>query len=139
MAKRGPKPTLPAVKTARGTDRPCRDTYEILDAPSGDVQPPTDLPYAAVVIWHEFAPTAMAMGTLKPADSATFAQWCVMTANIQASWQPSNDAAPASYIQQWRTLGELFGLAGEKSRLALKVIDGDRPSTNPFKRNGRRP
>ena len=81
----------------------------------------------------------MAMGTLKPADAVTFAHWCQMTADIQQSWQPGNAPAPAAFVQQWRTLGELFGLAGEKSRVVLKVTDGGAAkSGNPFARNGRR-
>ena len=139
MAQRGRKPTPPAVHDARGTSKPSRDNYEVLEAPSGVVRRPDGLPLDAQTIWDDYADTAMAMGTLKPADAVTFGQWCVMTAHLIASWNATPpQPAPSSYIQQWRTLGELFGLAGEKSRLVLKIGDGkSKPSGNPFARNGR--
>lgn len=141
MAQRGRKPTPPAVHDARGTRQPSRDNYEVLEAPSGVIVRPDGLPLEAQVIWDDFADMAVAMGTLKPADAVVFGQWCVMTAAIKATWA-GGPPAPASYVQQWRTLGELFGLAGEKSRIVLKITDGGRSPTaeskNPFVRNGRR-
>ncbi|MBS4048148.1 MAG: hypothetical protein KG075_17515 [Alphaproteobacteria bacterium] len=114
----------------------------VIDAAAGDVMPPEGLPLAAVLIWEDYARLAQAMGTLKPCDAVAFGQWCVMTANIQATWkvvkgQPPPEPAPASYIQQWRTLGELFGVMGEKSRVTLKA-GWKNPAENPFGRNGKR-
>lgn len=128
-----PRPELPARKKAKGTERKHRDVYEVLPAPSGTVTRPDGLSLAAQAVWDDLAGTAEAMGTLKPADSYVFGQFCTMTAHIQAAWA-ADEPAPSSYIQQWRMLGELFGVAGEKSRVVLKIKD-DQVSTNPFSRN----
>lgn len=127
---------------ARGTLQPCRDVNVVIDASAGDVVPPDGLPLEAVMIWDDYARLATAMGTLKPCDAIAFGQWCVMTANIQATWKPMTNGAmpepaPASYIQQWRTLGELFGVMGEKSRVTLKA-GWKNPEANPFGKNGKR-
>ena len=137
MAPRGRKPELPANKAARGTERNDRQ-YEVIEAPTGLVVPPDGMPEGAILLWHDYAPIADLMGTLKPADAMSFAQWCVMSWHLQQSWQLGADPAPSSYIQQWRTLGELFGLAGEKSRLASKVINDPQARGNPFARRGKR-
>jgi hypothetical protein len=139
MARRGTKPLPPALHDARGTRSKVPGGVEVLVAGDGLVARPDGMTLAAQMVWDDYADHAMSMGTLKPADTMTFAQWCQMSADIQASWQPGSAPAPASFIQQWRTLGELFGLAGEKSRVVLKVTDGKaKDAGNPFARNGRR-
>ena len=136
MARKGNR-QLPAVKAQRGTVRPCRESgVQVLTTLAGLVQRPDGLNLAAQQMWDDYAPTAEAMGTLKPGDAMCFAHWCVMGAQIQASWQ-TTEVVPASFVAQWRMLGELFGLAGEKSRVVMKVIDAERPA-NIFSRNGKR-
>ena len=112
------------------------------------VERPEGLPAAAVLVWDDYAPAAMNTGTLKQQDALAFGQWCVMSAHLQAAWADdgydSGSPVPASYIQQWRTLGELFGMAGIKSRLIARGAaggasqDGGGASGNPFARNGKR-
>lgn len=133
---KGRKPELRAVKQQRGTLRPYRDIHGLAEAPAGEVVRPDGLRLEAQVIWDEFAPVAAGMGTLRPADALAFGMWCVMSSQVQAAWQ-TTEVVPASFVAQWRMLGELFGLAGEKSRIVMKVIDAERP-TNIFSRNGRR-
>jgi len=139
MARRGRKPLPPAVHAQRGTVSEAAGEIEMLQAGDGVVQRPEGMPLGAQLIWDDYADHAMAMGTLKPADAMSFAAWCVLGDLMQQSWRPGNAPMPAAFIQQWRTLGELFGLAGEKSRVVLKVTDGKaKDAGNPFARNGRR-
>lgn len=137
--KRGRKALPPATHAARGTVSQVPGGVEVLPTAGGLVQRPDGMSLAAQMVWDDFADRAMAMGTLKPADALLFAQWCQMSADIQASWAPGNAPAPAAFIAQWRQIAELFGLAGEKSRVVLKVVDADPAgNANPFARNGRR-
>lgn len=140
MARRGRKPLPPAIHAARGTVSEAGGEITMLRAEDGLVVRPDGLPLGAQTIWDDYADRAIAMGTLKPADAMSFAAWCVLGDLMQQSWRPGNAPMPAAFIQQWRTLGELFGLAGEKSRVVLKVTDGGaaKSSGNPFARNGRR-
>ena len=120
------------------TAQPCRDNFEVIAPPEGSVRRPEGLPLDVQAIWDDYAPVAEEMGTLKPADAMAFAQWCVMSAHLQAAWASEDPTpAPASYIQQWRTLGEMFGLCGARSRIVRK--GNEKPAGNPFSRNGRRP
>ncbi|WP_193171266.1 hypothetical protein [Nisaea nitritireducens] len=156
MAQRGRKTTPPSEKRRRGTAQPSRDIAVVLDVANSDstgekVQIPDGIPTSAEIIWKDYAPAAERMGTLKPCDAMSFGQWCVMTAHLQAAWsirgengEDGSVPIPSSYIQQWRTLGEMFGLVGLKSR----VVSGGKPagdecggaqsSANPFARNGKR-
>lgn len=127
-------------KAARDTVQPSRNVYQVLEAPSGIVRKPEGLSVEAGMIWDDYADTVMAMGTLKPADADTFGQWCTMTAQIRASWEDISTPVPASFTQQWRQLGELFGVAGEKSRIVLKVRDQDPgANANPWAKHVRKP
>lgn len=94
------------------------------------------MPDVALEIWDRLAPQALAMGTLKPADTLLFGQLCVMASHLRKSWE-LGEAAPAAYIAQIRVLAEGFGLAGEKSR--VMAFAPKQSASNPFSRNGRRP
>ena len=130
--KRGTKPDVPATKVGRGTYRPDRDGgTAVIATPSPviAIQPP-DLPYDVALVWEEYLRDAVAHGA-RQCDADSFAQWCTMTAHLrQSRAAPADGLPPASYIQQWRTLGELFGLAGPKSRVGQKPDGSDKP--NPF-------
>ncbi len=139
MPRKGRKPELPSDKEKRGTLQPSRDTYEVLTTPVGVVRMPDGLPMEAHDIWDEYADICMSMGTLKAADVHSFAQWCVLTAQIRMTWTDILGApVPASTLQQWRTLGEMFGLAGEKSRIVLKVKEASASKQNPWANHGRK-
>ena len=131
----GSKPLPRSLTAARGPAQPCRDRYDVLPAPDGAVSPPPGLSLAALVIWDDLAPVAIGLGTLKPSDAYAFGHLCTMTAAIQATWREP-PPAPAAYVAQWRMMLELFGLAGEKSRLIAKTPG--RSPENPFNNNGKR-
>jgi len=139
MAKRGPKPTTPAEKLARGTDQPCRNNHAEIatTSPALGLKPPVDTPYEVALVWEEYVADVIAHGA-KQCDADSFAEWCTMTANLRKARGSAGDLPPASYVQQWRTLGELFGLAGPKSRIMTKAGGPDKPAGNPFARNGKR-
>lgn len=135
MAKRGTKPALSAEKRARGTLRPSRDTFAALASTSNQMtMAPPELPYAVALVWDEYVSAAVAHGALQ-CDADAFALWCEMAANLRQAraLTGTSDQAlpPAAYLQQWRTLGELFGLAGPKSRVYAKL--GGDGAANPFK------
>ena len=115
--KAGRKCDPQALKIRRGTARRDR-TKPQAETPGGKVQPPSGLPSEARSIWKQMAPIAQEMGSLKPADALAFGQWCVMTADLKKTWS-QREVAPAALITQWRLLGEMFGLAGEKSRVGF--------------------
>ncbi|HEY0836729.1 MAG TPA: hypothetical protein VGE72_22655 [Azospirillum sp.] len=139
MAKRGQKPLPPSLKAARGTEQPCRDVHAVIDTPSPELglKTPVDTPLEVAVVWEEYVEAAVAHGA-RQCDADSFAEWCTMTANLRKARASGGDLPPASYIQQWRTLGELFGLAGPKSRVLPKGAGEPHKPTNPFARNGRR-
>lgn len=137
MAQRGRKPLPPAEKAARGTDQPSRALHSVIDTTSPTLAlTPPELPYEVALVWEEYVEAAVAHGA-RQCDADSFAEWCTMTANLRKARAAGGEVPPSSYIQQWRTLGELFGLAGPKSRVMPKDA-APQKSTNPFARNGRR-
>ncbi len=136
MPKPGRKPDSSAEKQTRGTLTPSRDRFAAIASPSPiiAVQPP-DLPDDVAEVWLQYLPDAVAHGA-RQCDADSFAQWCTMTAHLrQSRAAPADGLPPASYIQQWRTLGEMFGLCGPRSRIGQKA---DKPAEpNPFTRNKR--
>jgi len=138
--------SLPASeKVARGTDQPCRRSpgMTLVDMqPPADIQPPQDLPLGAAEVWADHAPALIAKGWLTAVDVVAFGQWCVMTHHLVSAWSADgsedNPLPTASYIQQWRTLGEAFYIT-PGARAAMKPTGpADKPSGNAFARNGRR-
>jgi hypothetical protein len=120
------------VKRLRHTLRRDRERHQV-DVAEGAIEPPEDLPLEGALVWGELAPTLTAAGMLKPVDAAVFAQFAVMTAHLRQLWV-LNQAAPASYISQWRALATLFGCAGEASRVLGRKRP--EPAANPFANNG---
>lgn len=110
------------------------------DAP--DMSPPGDLPLGAREVWADHAPALIAKGWLTSVDLVAFGQWCVMTHHLMQAWAAKgteDDPLPsASYIQQWRTLGESFYIT-PGARASVKAgATPQPPSGNPFAKNGRR-
>lgn len=129
------RPALPGQKEARGTARPSRDTgVKLMDtvSPSLSISPP-ELPDDVAEVWADNIDSAVAHGA-RQCDADSFAEWCSMAAMLRKA-RKAKTPAPASYVAQFRMLGELFGLAGPKSRMVKP--SGDGPTENPFARNGR--
>jgi hypothetical protein len=122
------------VKVLRNTLRSDRARHQVV-VDDGVVEPPLGLPLEAGLVWSELAPSLIASGLLRAIDAGAFGQYCVLTAHLRQLW-PINEAPPASYIGQWRLLGELFGVVGEKSRVLARKRQAE---ANPFARNGKRP
>lgn len=130
------RPALPGQKEARGTARPNRDTGVVmLDtvSPVLSITPPA-LPDEIAEVWADNIDAAVSNGA-RQCDADSFAEWCSMAAMLRKA-RTAEEPAPAAYVAQFRMLGELFGLAGPKSRM---VKAGDTKKTeNPFARNGSR-
>lgn len=140
--KPGPKKQPRSQKEAKGTAQPCRDgprgrgsVVEAIVADANDLRlrPPELTPDIADV-WAEYLPHAVANG-VKQCDVEAFAEWCTMAAMLRKA-RLAETAAPASYVAQFRMLGELLGLAGPGSRMVAAGVEAAK--TNPFARNGRR-
>ncbi|MGH6977840.1 MAG: hypothetical protein ACRED4_00870 [Brevundimonas sp.] len=136
MQKGHRRPALPGQKEARGTARPSRDTgVKLMEtvSPKLSLVPP-ELPDDVAEVWADNVDSAVAHGA-RQCDADSFAEWCTMAAMLRTA-RKSKAPAPASYVAQFRMLGELFGLAGPKSRMVKPAGDG--PTENPFARNGRK-
>lgn len=142
MPSPGRKPVSPAVKAARGTGPKPPKGETIVEQLARDASPalsltPPPLPDGVAELWADYVEMAIANGA-RQCDADAFAEWCTMAANLRAA-RAAAAAAPASYVAQWRMLGELFGLAGPGSRMMPKgAADAGKPE-NPFARNGRPP
>lgn len=135
--KSGRKPATPAEHVARGTRRADRLTGQI-EAMAGDVLPPAgSLTDHGLIVWDELAPRAVEQGTLKPADGIAFSIMCNLVAQVQQATR-AGDAPPAAHLSECRRLLELFGLAGERSRVVGGAAPA-KPAPNPFLLNGRAP
>lgn len=130
------RPALPGQKEARGTARNSRETgVKLMDtvSPKLSIRPP-ELADDIAEVWADNIDAAVAHGA-RQCDAEAFAEWCTMAAMLRKA-RKSGSPAPASYVAQFRMLGELFGLAGPKSR--LERPSGDAPTENPFARNGKK-
>lgn len=135
MEKGHRRPALPSEKKARGTAKPSRDTgVRVMEtlSPKLSMKPPP-LPDDVAEVWADYVNEAVEHGA-RQCDAESFAEWCAMAAALRKC-RKSEEPAPASYVAQFRMLGELFGLAGPKSRL-VKAGETGKPE-NPFKRNGK--
>lgn len=129
------RPALPSEKKARGTHQPSRDTGVTVMktlSPSLSLSPP-ELPDAVAEVWADYVNEAVSHGA-RQCDAESFALWCSMASDLRKAMK-AGAPAPAAFVAQFRMLGELFGLAGPKSRL-VKPADDGKPA-NPFARNGR--
>ena len=137
MSAPGKKAIPKQVKAARGTLQPCRDGVDTREKRDGPVSPalsivPPPLPDTVAEVWADYVEVAVNNGA-KQCDADSFAEWCTMAATLRSA-RAKEIAAPASYVAQFRMLGELFGLAGPGSRLLKKGPEQDK--SNPFSRNG---
>lgn len=134
---RGPKPDTPTGKLARGTFQPVRDNAktELVVAGHPPIQPDY-LTAAAIDVWHEVLPRAMATGVTE-IDSALFARYCSLEALVRKAFNVGADPPPAAYLTVLRQHDELLRIAGPKSRVAGGSKANDGTSGNPFARNGR--
>lgn len=139
------KADTPEMKAVRGTVRPSRDGVDTIESlsPVLSISPPK-LPLDVADVWAEYVGAAISHGA-RQCDADSFAEWCTMSAFLRRARNGSEEdggeggvPAPASYVQQWRQLGELFGLAGPKSRVMPKGQADSGKGSNPFARNGRR-
>ena len=142
MAKSGRRQLSAEDKRARGTLRPSRDNQPQGTAGAAAplaLKPVDDLPLGVAVVWEEYAAAAVANGA-RQCDADAFAEWCTMTDNLRRSRAATGTAAeglpPASYLAQWRMLGEAFGLAGPRSRVGAAL---ERKDPNPFLAHRPRP
>lgn len=156
MAAPGKKPAPKLTKAARGTLQPCRDgasnlkearVVDGLSAAASNVRlAPPELPMDVADVWAEYHDAAVGNGA-KQCDAEAFAEWCSMAAMLRRARNAKTEGedgkpidsphpAPASYIAQFRMLGELLGLAGPGSRVVSKGVEAAK--SNPFARNGRR-
>lgn len=142
--------TLPAgeARALRNARRDGVDTKETAAvAPALSVTPP-ELPLEVADVWAEYVNVAVANGA-RQCDADSFAEWCSMAAILRKARNATVEdeegravaspaPAPASYVAQFRMLGELFGLAGPGSRVARPLSAEPEKKSNPFARNGRR-
>ena len=153
MPAPGKKPIPKAVKDARGTRQPCRDGVDTREAraPAATIEPamsltPPQLPLEVADVWAEYVGAAVTNGA-RQCDAEAFAEWCSMAAMLRKARNTTGKdvagneisvptPAPASFVAQFRMLGELFGLAGPGSRVTSKGVEAAK--SNPFARNGRR-
>jgi hypothetical protein len=137
MAAPGRKPIGPEEKRGRGTAQPSRDQGVTLIeslAPALALEPPPGLTAEASDVWADYVGHAVAHGA-RQCDADSFAEWCSMTAVLRKARELAAPA-PASYVAQYRMLGENFGLVGPRSRVARIAPAGDAKPKNPFERNG---
>lgn len=135
--KRGPKPTLPSIKEARGTLRPHRDGLTIeMSEPSGLPQRPDWLTTAGQEVWMDDLGRVSTGKLAGERDSTMFGTYCNLQGAIIQAWR-SGEVPPAAHLMEARKMAEQFGIFGAKSRLKVGVPE-DGASKNPFGRNGRR-
>jgi hypothetical protein len=94
------------------------------------------LPEDVADVWADYVELAVQHGA-RQCDAESFAEWCTMAAMLRKA-RVVGSAAPASYVAQFRMLGELFGLAGPGSRVVTKGGGAPEQPKNPFARNGAR-
>ena len=127
--KGGHKPQTPAEKRARATFRPDRDgnRFEVV-APNALPQQPDWLTEAGRQEWLDCIGRVSTTRLATELDSALFATLCNLLGALALCWR-SGDVPPAAHLVEARRLGELFGLAGPRSRVGVASAD---PKPNPF-------
>ena len=126
------------MKAARGTLRKDRDGavagVQLMPAGEPPMMPDYLTPEAKAV-WIEEIGRVMVAGTCER-DSLLFARYCSLEALVQKAFG-LGEAPPAAYLTELRRMGELLGIAGERTRVN-KPVQGGAAVGNPFARNGRR-
>lgn len=138
---RGPrnKPLPSHTKKARGTLRPSRQIGVIeITTPDAPPQQPDWLTASGEAVWLDNIGRVMAVGLATEADSDLLGLWCNLVGACGEAWR-AGAVPPGWAVTESRRLGELFGLAGARSRIVRGLETG--PSAeNPFAHNSpRRP
>lgn len=133
--KRGPKPTLPSTKAARGTLQPCRDggVIELAEPDSLPMQPDW-LTTAGQEVWLDDMGRVAEGRLVSERDSTMFATFCNLQGAILLAWR-AGEVPPAAHLMEARKMAEQFGIFGAKSR--LKVGGDGLRSANPFSRSAK--
>jgi hypothetical protein len=118
------KPLPAATKKARGTLRAHRQLGVIeIVAPGSPPIMPSWLTKSGEAVWLDNVGRAMQLGLVAEADSDLFASWCCLIGAIGDAWG-SGGAPPGWAVTESRRLGELFGLAGARSRIVRGLEPG---------------
>lgn len=135
--KRGPKAETPAVKRGRGTFKPYRDAGRVeVIAPNALPVQPTWLTEAGHQEWLDQVGRVASTRLATEADSLLFATFCNLAGSLALCWQ-SGAVPPAAHLVEVRRLGELFGLAGPRSRVGAPPPG--KPEENPFMKERKPP
>jgi hypothetical protein len=127
---------LPAeLKRARGTLRPSRqkDVIEITTPLDPPIEP-SWLTEDGRAAWLDNVGRVMQTGFAREVDSDLFALFCNLLGGIARAWT-LGEAPPAWAAREARLLAELFGLAGEKSRIVRGLSPATPGAGNPFDTN----
>lgn len=127
--------SLPDIeKELRGTLRKSRvrDTIPVMDE---NAKPffPDFLTEEGKEFWLDVAER---INGLNEIDSVLFGHYCNLAAAVAYAWR-SGEIPPINYSIELRRLSELFGIAGQKSRVGAPVRA--QGQENPFKRFKREP
>lgn len=133
------KPLPASMKLDRGTLRPSREkgVVEIATPLDPPMMPPW-LTEDGKAAWLDNVGRVMQTGLAREIDSDLFATWCNLMGAMSRAWT-SGDVPPAWAVGEARRLGELFGLAGVRSRIMRGGTDAGVNGPNPFGSNGRKP
>lgn len=127
--KRGPKADTAATKRSRGTFKPYRDDGRVqVMLPDALPVQPTWLTEAGQLEWLDNIGRVASTRLATETDSVLFGTLCNLAGALAQCWQ-SGAVPPAAHLVELRRLGELFGIAGPRSR-----VDAPKRPTeaNPF-------
>lgn len=125
---RRPKPTALKLLEGNAGKRPLNDAEP--QPPQGPVERPAYLSAAAVVVWDEEAPIALAMGTLTKADRRAFATMCELVATFQANAakdEPSS-ATAVNTANSLKAYYDYFGMT-PSGRSRIKIPKAKAPES----------
>lgn len=131
---RGPPPTPTALKILRGNPGK-RALPKHEPKTSGEAVKPKTLSEAkdhslearASLVWDEYAPRYITMGTLTREDEPTFERWCLLKAKLDSD---GIDRFPVGLHSVMRSLEAGFGMdPGARARLGGAT---SKPKNNPF-------
>ena len=111
------KPLPTALKRLRGTERKDRAPVAIrIAAPSDLPVRPEWLTPAGEEAWANELGRASSVGFATELDSALFGSFCNLLGAADLIWR-RGEVPPVAHLAEIRKLAELFGLAGERSRV----------------------
>jgi hypothetical protein len=134
------KPLPAELKRQRGTLRPAREKGVIeIAAPRDPPMMPGWLTEAGKSAWLDNVGRVMQTGLGTELDSDLFANYCNLIGAIGQAWA-AGEVPPGWAIGEARRLGELFGLAGARSRILRRPGEAGAPDpSNPFLNRSRPP